>query len=141
MPEEKYLSLLDEKTFTLPKNLFDDYKNKNAAASHEMGIYEDMDIVYDLKTLDKEGEFQTKYRNNAHIMYDRMNEEQRESWDAYYNPIIEKFKKNTLKGKELALWKYNRYMKDYLSTIQSVDDGVGELLEYLDKTDYQRILL
>ena len=30
-----------------------------------------------------------------------------------------------LEGKELALWKFNRYLKDYLRTIQSVDDGVG----------------
>jgi arylsulfatase A-like enzyme len=60
-----------------------------------------------------------------------MNEEQRTAWDAYYDPIIEKFKSDDLKGRELALWKYDRYMKDYLRTIQSVDDGVGEILDYL----------
>ncbi len=38
-----------------------------------------------------------------------------------------------LEGKELALWKFNRYIKDYLRTIQSVDDGVGEVLDYLDQ--------
>ncbi|MPM99304.1 Multifunctional alkaline phosphatase superfamily protein [bioreactor metagenome] len=30
-------------------------------------------------------------------------------------------------------WKYNRYIKDYLRCIQSVDDGVGEVLDYLKK--------
>ena len=34
----------------------------------------------------------------------------------------------------MALWKFDRYMKDYLSTVQSVDDGVGEVLDYLDKS-------
>lgn len=43
------------------------------------------------------------------------------------------FLKANLQGKELALWKFNRYIKDYLRTIQSVDDGVGEVLDYLDK--------
>ena len=38
-----------------------------------------------------------------------------------------------LAAKELALWKFNRYIKDYLRTIQSVDDGVGEVLDYLDR--------
>ena len=38
-----------------------------------------------------------------------------------------------LKGKDLVLWKFNRYLKDYLRTIQSVDDGVGEVLNYLDE--------
>jgi arylsulfatase A-like enzyme len=39
-----------------------------------------------------------------------------------------------LRGEALNRWKYQRYMQDYLATIQSVDDGVGRLLAYLDKT-------
>ena len=35
---------------------------------------------------------------------------------------------------DLAIWKYNRYIKDYLRTIKSVDDGVGEVLDYLDES-------
>ncbi|ORX39831.1 arylsulfatase A [Kockovaella imperatae] len=35
--------------------------------------------------------------------------------------------------KELAEFKYQRYMQRYLRTIQSVDDSVGRLLETLDK--------
>ena len=41
-------------------------------------------------------------------------------------------KTKNLSGDSLALWKFNRYIKDYLRTIQSVDDGVGEILDYLD---------
>jgi arylsulfatase A-like enzyme len=33
---------------------------------------------------------------------------------------------------ELKKWKYQRYMRDYLACIASVDDGVGRLLDYLD---------
>jgi arylsulfatase A-like enzyme len=36
-------------------------------------------------------------------------------------------------GKELAIWKFNRYIKDYLRCIKSVDDGVGEVLDWLDE--------
>ncbi len=32
-------------------------------------------------------------------------------------------------------WRYQRYIKDYLRTIASIDDGVGRLLDYLDHTD------
>jgi arylsulfatase A-like enzyme len=39
----------------------------------------------------------------------------------------------TLTGEALARWKYQRYMQDYLATVQSVDDNVGRLLDYLDK--------
>ena len=31
-------------------------------------------------------------------------------------------------------WRYQRYMKDYLRCIQSVDDSVGHLLDYLDES-------
>ena len=40
----------------------------------------------------------------------------------------------TLAGEALGRWKYQRYMQDYLATIQSVDDNVGRLLTFLDRT-------
>jgi arylsulfatase A-like enzyme len=33
----------------------------------------------------------------------------------------------------LKKWKYQRYMRDYLACVASVDDNVGRLLDYLDK--------
>src|SRR4029078_11926692 len=35
---------------------------------------------------------------------------------------------------ELFRWKYQRYIQDYLRTVQSVDDSVGRVLDYLDKS-------
>ncbi len=40
----------------------------------------------------------------------------------------------TLTGDALTRWKYQRYMQDYLATIQSVDDNVGRVLAYLDRS-------
>lgn len=37
-----------------------------------------------------------------------------------------------LKGEALDAWKYQRYMQDYLACIQSVDDNVGRLLDWID---------
>jgi arylsulfatase A-like enzyme len=39
----------------------------------------------------------------------------------------------TLTGEALVRWKYQRYMQDYLATVQSVDDSVGRVLAFLDK--------
>jgi arylsulfatase A-like enzyme len=44
----------------------------------------------------------------------------------------------TLTGEALARWKYQRYMQDYLATIQSLDDGVGRLLSALDAAGLAR---
>lgn len=133
MPEQKYFTLFDDRTFEPPANFFDDYEGRPAAANHEMGIYEHMDVVYDLKMLDKAGELQTKYREYFQDRYDRMDDKQKAAWDAYYDPIIEEFKAAKLAGKELAHWKFNRYIKDYLRSIQSVDDGVGRILDFLEE--------
>ena len=39
-----------------------------------------------------------------------------------------------LKGHEIKKWKYQLYIKDYLRCIASIDENVGRLLEYLDKS-------
>jgi arylsulfatase A-like enzyme len=44
----------------------------------------------------------------------------------------------TLTGEALGRWKYQRYMQDYLATIQSVDDNVGRLLKFLDGSGLSR---
>ena len=44
----------------------------------------------------------------------------------------------TITGEALARWKYQRYMQDYLATVQSIDDNVGRLLDYLDRTRLAR---
>ena len=47
-------------------------------------------------------------------------------------------KQVTLTGEPLVRWKYQRYMQDYLATVQSVDDSVGRVLALLDKTGLAR---
>ncbi len=37
-----------------------------------------------------------------------------------------------LRGADLERWKYQRYMQDYLACVQSVDDSVGRILDWLD---------
>jgi arylsulfatase A-like enzyme len=39
----------------------------------------------------------------------------------------------TLTGEALTRWKYQRFMRDYLATVQSVDEGVGRVVEFLDR--------
>jgi arylsulfatase A-like enzyme len=47
--------------------------------------------------------------------------------------VVREGKTVTLKGEALTRWKYQRYMQDYLATVQSVDDSVGRLLDALDR--------
>jgi arylsulfatase A-like enzyme len=38
-----------------------------------------------------------------------------------------------LSYEDQALWKYQRYMRDYLACVHSVDDNVGRILDWLDE--------
>lgn len=47
-----------------------------------------------------------------------------------------------LSYEELALWKYQRYMEDYLACVASVDDNVGRVIDWLrDRGDFDDTLL
>ena len=103
-----------------------------------MSIIKDMDIVYDLKMADKENEIHSStadLEKYGRELYNRMNPDQKAAWDAYYDPIIQDFKAKKRTGKELAEWKYQRYMHDYLRVIHSVDRNIGIVLDYLEKND------
>jgi arylsulfatase A-like enzyme len=52
--------------------------------------------------------------------------------------VVRDGKALTLTGEALARWKYQRYMQDYLATVQAVDRSVGRVLAYLDKTGIAR---
>jgi len=52
--------------------------------------------------------------------------------------IVRDGKPVTLEGAPLAEWKYQRYMQDYLASVQSVDDSVGRVLAYLDTAGLAR---
>lgn len=128
LPAPEYLNLYDEKTFEPPINFFDDYKGRGRAAKEqEMEIARHMQWGHDFKLIvDPKGD-------TTNFVQDlkRMNPEQRANWMAAYESENQKFLNNMPEGKELALWKFNRYIKDYLRTIKSVDDGVGKVLDYL----------
>jgi len=130
-PAPEYLTLFDDTTFMPPENFFDTYEGRGSAAKEqEMQIDGHMQWGHDFKMRTSPEGQETRFNNELK----RFNEEQLEQWLAAYTPKNEAMKAANLTGKELAIWKYNRYIKDYLRTIKSVDDGIGEVLNYLDKS-------
>jgi arylsulfatase A-like enzyme len=139
MPEEKYYHLFDSTNFPVPSNYFDKYNTRTKAVKEqEMEIAADMNYAYDLKlALNLTKEERVGLANSWQGIYDRFTEEEKKKWDAAYGPMIEAFKKANLSGDELAVWKYQRYMKDYLRCVQSVDDNVGRLMAYLKENNLE----
>ena len=124
MPDLQDLGKFDEVSFKLPENFWDDYKGRKAAQKQRMTM-DDLYLDYDLKMQADKGFGKANYLRFTAV--------QKKLWDTYYDKIEQEFKKQNLSDKALTEWKYQRYMRDYLSTAISLDRNIGRLLDYLDK--------
>ena len=117
-PGPQHLNLYDDATIPEPETLFDDYSGRGTAAHTQ-----DMTIE---KTLTP---FDLKFRPPGNLT-----DQQLAAWKAAYEPKNAAFRAANLQGRDLVRWKYQRYIKDYLRAIASLDDNVGRVLDYLDKS-------
>jgi arylsulfatase A-like enzyme len=117
-PSLNHLTMYDDVDIPEPATLFDDYAGRTSAAKDQQ-----MTIANHMNDLD----LKLKFPGN-------LTPAQREKWDAAYGPKNEAYEKSKPTGKDLVRWRYQRYIKDYLRCIASVDDNIGRVLKYLDET-------
>jgi len=117
-PGPTHLDLYDDVTIPEPTTLFDDYDGRGRAAKEQ-----DMSIA---RTMN-ENDLKLKPPGG-------LTPEQKAKWDAAYESENKAFEEAKPEGKDLVRWKYQRYMKDYLRCVASVDDNVGRVLDYLDQS-------
>ena len=131
-PDVKHLGMYDSVDFPLPETMWDDYSTRGSAAhTQKMQIDRDMELALDLK-VDSLGR-PVDHFNETIAEYGRLNPEQRKAYEQYFGARYDHFQKDGLKGRDLVVWKYQTYLRDYLSVIHSVDENVGRLLQYLDE--------
>lgn len=138
MPDFKYLDLYEDVEFPLPETFYDNYATRGAATKEQrMRIDENMSMLYDLKLFGYKGTHQYDTDNMLEYAMGTMTPEEKERWIAAYNKKNKDFLENInqLSHDEIVRWKFQRYVKDYLRVIKSVDDSVGEILDYLEKND------
>ena len=131
LPELKYLHEYEDKTFPIPETFYDDYAGRQAAQAQEMRIASnhDMDLTYDTKMYD--ANVQTRLTPNYLNMIGRLSSADRAKYDQFYDSLAIDFRSRHLQGKELAEFKFQRYMRDYAKVLKSLDDNIGRTLDYL----------
>lgn len=127
IPDTTDMGAFENTTFELPANFFDKYVGREAARVQEMSISESMRMGYDLKMFGDSAEA------NREGSIKRMNPAQRAKFDAFYNPIADGLKTVRFTAEGFAQWKFQRYMRDYMSTALSLDRNIGRTLDYLDR--------
>jgi arylsulfatase A-like enzyme len=119
-PDEKHRAMFASRQIPEPPTLRDDYATRTDA------IHECRQKVFDdLTRLDLKLEPPTDLKGPARNQWLNVKPTEVE--------ITVDGKQQALTGEALNSWKYQRYMQDYLACIQSIDDNVGRLLDWLDK--------
>lgn len=136
-PHPRHFGKYPMGTIPEPDSLFDDYAGRSALLKeNEMTLKDHFHWGHDSK-FHGDNLFTQHFGPLDNGEYRRMDPEQKATWDAYYEPqnqaFIQKMKDGELSEKEITQWKYQRYMHDYLGSVQAVDDSVGRILDYLDQ--------
>ena len=125
VPDTRDLGAYDDRQFPLPGSFHDHYNGRRAAAVQDMTIARTMRLKEDLKV-------HVDYEHDAN--FSRLTAEQKKRlYDYYENKISKEFDRRKYTGEALLEWKYQRFLKDYLSVARSLDRNIGKLLDYLDK--------
>lgn len=119
-PDEKHAHLYDDVEIPEPETFNDDYRTRSDAAP-EATMRIDRNLTRtDLKIKAPPG----------------LKGKEVTQWNQKVDMEMEvdvKGEKKTLTGQELKKWKYQKFIKDYLRCIASVDDNVGRLLDFLEQ--------
>ena len=115
-PGPEHIDLYADADIEMPATFFDDYRNRaSAAATANMRVDRNL-TARDLKI----------------VPPTNLNPDQLATWNAAYAPRNEALRLAAPTGPALSRWKYQRYIKDYLRSVASVDDNLGRFLDALD---------
>jgi N-acetylglucosamine-6-sulfatase len=138
-PAFRHLDLFDDIEMPEPDTLFDDYANRSSVLKeHAMGVYSHMSWSHDMKFQGPNlfpSHFQGGHKDGQ---FPRLSDEDKKTYIAAYDDENQKFiadmKAGKLDQKAITKWKYQRYIKDYLRVIRSMDEGIEKILKHLDDT-------
>ncbi len=124
-PDDKHRRMFEGKTIPEPATLNDDYATRTDALREN-----EQRVAFDLTRRDLKLEPPSELAGKD-----------REAWLSVKPTEVALTvagKVTHLAGEALARWKYQRYMQDYLACVQSIDDNVGRLLDFLKETGLEK---
>lgn len=143
IPDDKHKDLYKDVDIPMPFNFYDDFQGRSQAAKRAK-----MRIVNDMNSND----FKIEVPDNIHEVGGEIPTSDNSDYARQANrlriPMPEELNDYSLTTREgekitfdsyedLAQWKYQRYIKDYLRCVASVDDNVGRMLDYLKAKDLE----
>ena len=114
-PDTKYEALWEDIEMPYPSNFNDSYEGRELTAG-------DTEMTMDYFSR----------QDMKMTAPDSLSKKQQRQWLQYgFKPSEVVTPSKDLSPQEVREWKYQKYIKDYLATIRSVDDNIGKVLAYL----------
>lgn len=115
-PDEKYVGIWDDVEFPYPATFNDDYKTREKTAGD---TWMTMDYL--------------NRRDMKMTPPSALKGKELQDWYWHGNHPGEVVNPEGMTPEEGVKWRYQKYIKDYLLCVRSVDDNIGRVLDYLDK--------
>ncbi|MCC4226809.1 sulfatase family protein [Zunongwangia profunda] len=117
-PDSTYLNLWKNKEIPYPDTFDDDYKGRKSTAG-------DTEMTLDYLT---RSDMKLKPPEN-------LKAKERVQWNMYGAKAGEIVQPEGMTYEEGKKWRYQKFIKDYLACVKSVDDNIGRVLDYLNEND------
>ena len=138
-PAFRHINMFDNVNMPEPETLFDNYENRSSVLKeHAMGIQDHMSWGNDMKMQGK-NLFPSHFTGGpGNGQFNRLSDQDKKTFISAYEDenkqFIKEMKAGKLDQKAITSWKYQRYIKDYLAVIQSMDEGIAKILNHLDNS-------
>ena len=138
-PAFRHINMFDDVNMPEPEPLFYNYENRSSVLKeHAMGIQDHMSWGNDMKMQGK-NLFPSHFTGGpGNGQFNRLSDQDKKTFISAYEDenkqFIKEMKAGKLDQKAITSWKYQRYIKDYLAVIQSMDEGIAKILNHLDNS-------
>jgi len=125
IPDEKYRRMFEDRHIPEPPTLFDGYETRTDALREN-----EQRVAKDLSNRDLKLPWPAGLEGAERLAWLARKPEE--------VTVTVAGETKVLSGEALVRWKYQRFMKDYLACVQSVDDNLGRLIAFLKENRLEK---
>jgi len=133
IPPVRMVEKLNNEWFDTPGSFFTDFSNRTPSNKYQdMNIAQNLHEIHDLflvRWLDENESKKTTSILEQNL--ESMNDEQLSAWKLSWKPQNEAFARESYDPESLSVWKFQRFFKNYLRCLLTIDENIGRIFDKL----------
>jgi len=131
IPPLRLINQYNDEWFETPSTFFSDMSTRAPPSKYQrMNIGTDLDPKYDLFL---SNDLDINKTISALSIWEKnwlsMNQEQKTAWSLAWKSQNEAFSRETSQSESTSIWKYQRFLKNYLRCLFAMDQNIGRIIE------------